>query len=195
MLYGICNLSIVPLRIEASDASEMVSQVLFGEDFSILEKEKKWSKIRLSFDGYEGYIDNKQYLQIDEETFDKLADSANYYSSEIIDFVTNKKNHLSTIAIGSRLPFYKNQHLIVGSEDYYYDGNVYSEKLDKYEIIQKAFLKVKDAYREAVILRDVQGMSYEEIAEILKVNEGTVKSRINRGRAQLQILLKDIYNE
>ena len=139
MLYGICNLSIVPLRIEASDASEMVSQVLFGEDFLILEKEKKWSKIRLSFDGYEGYIDNKQYLQIDEETFDKLADSANYYSSEIIDFVTNKKNHLSTIAIGSRLPFYKNQHLIVGSEDYYYDGNVYSKKLDKHELIQKAY--------------------------------------------------------
>ena len=49
MLYGICNLSIVPLRVEASDASEMVSQVLFGEDFLILEKEKKWSKIRLSF--------------------------------------------------------------------------------------------------------------------------------------------------
>jgi RNA polymerase sigma-70 factor (ECF subfamily) len=38
-------------------------------------------------------------------------------------------------------------------------------------------------------------MTYEEIAEILGVNEGTVKSRINRGRAQLQELLKDIYKE
>ena len=47
MLYGICNLSIVPLRIEASDTSEMVSQVLFGEHFKVLEKRKKWSKIRL----------------------------------------------------------------------------------------------------------------------------------------------------
>ena len=56
MRYGICNLSIVPLRLEASDASEMVSQVLFGEDFKVLEKQKKWSKIQLSFDGYEGYI-------------------------------------------------------------------------------------------------------------------------------------------
>jgi RNA polymerase sigma-70 factor (ECF subfamily) len=63
----------------------------------------------------------------------------------------------------------------------------------KDEIIQKALLKVKEAYREAVILRDVQGMSYEEISEILGVNEGTVKSRINRGRAQLQELLKSIY--
>jgi RNA polymerase sigma-70 factor (ECF subfamily) len=38
-------------------------------------------------------------------------------------------------------------------------------------------------------------LSYEEIAGILKVNEGTIKSRINRGRAQLQELLKDIYRE
>ena len=65
----------------------------------------------------------------------------------------------------------------------------------KDEIIQRALLKVKEAYREAVILRDIQGMSYEEISEILGVNEGTVKSRINRGRAQLQKLLKSIYNE
>jgi len=65
----------------------------------------------------------------------------------------------------------------------------------KDEIIQKALGKVKETYREAVILRDIQGMSYEEISEILGVNEGTVKSRINRGRAQLQELLKGIYKE
>jgi len=65
----------------------------------------------------------------------------------------------------------------------------------KEEIIQRALLKVKETYREAVILRDIQGLSYEEISEILGVNEGTVKSRINRGRAQLQELLKVIYKE
>jgi len=41
MDYGICDLSIVPLRLEPSDASELVSQVLFGEDFEILEKRQK----------------------------------------------------------------------------------------------------------------------------------------------------------
>ena len=65
----------------------------------------------------------------------------------------------------------------------------------KDEIIQKALLKVKETYREAVILRDIQGLSYEEISEMLGVNEGTVKSRINRGRAQLQELLKGIYKD
>ncbi|MFO7526902.1 MAG: sigma-70 family RNA polymerase sigma factor [Ignavibacteriaceae bacterium] len=65
----------------------------------------------------------------------------------------------------------------------------------KDEIIQKALLKVKEVYREAVILRDIQELSYEEISEILGIEVGTVKSRINRGRAQLQKLLKHIYND
>ena len=65
----------------------------------------------------------------------------------------------------------------------------------KDEIIQKAIRKVSPAYREMVILRDIQGLSYEEITEISGVRVGTVKSRINRGRAQLQKLLEDIYKE
>jgi RNA polymerase sigma-70 factor (ECF subfamily) len=65
----------------------------------------------------------------------------------------------------------------------------------KNEIIQNALLKVRDSYREAVILRDIQGLSYEEIAEIIGIEVGTVKSRINRGRAELQKFLKDIYND
>jgi RNA polymerase sigma-70 factor, ECF subfamily len=65
----------------------------------------------------------------------------------------------------------------------------------KDEIIQKALLKVSDSYREMVILRDIQELSYEEIAEVTGIAVGTVKSRINRGRAQLQKLLKDIYKE
>lgn len=65
----------------------------------------------------------------------------------------------------------------------------------KNEMIQKALLKVKPVYREVVILRDVQDLSYEEISEITGLAIGTVKSRINRGRAQLQKLLKNIYRE
>ncbi len=65
----------------------------------------------------------------------------------------------------------------------------------KDEIIQKALMKVSDSYRDVVILRDVQGLSYEEIAEIKGLEVGTVKSRINRGRGQLKKLLKDIYKE
>lgn len=90
---------------------------------------------------------------------------------------------------------YGEEHKTYDLPDESYRPDVATDSGIKDEIIQKALLKVKEAYREAVILRDVQGMSYEEIAEILGVNEGTVKSRINRGRAQLQELLKDIYKE
>lgn len=65
----------------------------------------------------------------------------------------------------------------------------------KNTIIQKALLKVKPVYREVVVLRDIEGFSYEEIAEITGLSIGTVKSRINRGRSQLQKLLKNIYKE
>lgn len=62
-------------------------------------------------------------------------------------------------------------------------------------IIQNALAQISESYREVVILRDVEGLSYEEISEITGITVGTVKSRINRGRAQLQELLKDIYRE
>lgn len=76
-----------------------------------------------------------------------------------------------------------------------YRPDVQTDMKIKSEIIQKALLKVKDSYREAVILRDVQELSYEEIAEIMQIEIGTVKSRINRGRAELQKYLKDIYKD
>ena len=47
MRFGICNLSIVPIRSESSDKSEQISQIIYGEVFSILEEKTKWSKISL----------------------------------------------------------------------------------------------------------------------------------------------------
>jgi len=90
---------------------------------------------------------------------------------------------------------YGEDHSTFDLPDESYRPDVVTDSGIKEEIIQKALMKVKESYREAVILRDIQGMSYEEISEILGISEGTVKSRINRGRAQLQELLKSIYKE
>ncbi|GAB6281966.1 MAG: sigma-70 family RNA polymerase sigma factor [Ignavibacterium sp.] len=73
--------------------------------------------------------------------------------------------------------------------------DVQTDMVIKEKIIQDALLKVAEVYREAVILRDIQDLSYEEIAKILGITVGTVKSRINRGRAYLKKLLKNIYME
>ncbi len=58
--------------------------------------------------------------------------------------------------------------------------------------IQSALAKVSPELREAVILRDLEDMDYKEIALVLKIPEGTVKSRISRGRAELAKLLQRI---
>ena len=58
------------------------------------------------------------------------------------------------------------------------------------QILQATLQKLSPDLREAVILRDLQEMEYREIAEVLQIPEGTVKSRINRGRAELARLLR-----
>lgn len=140
MFYGICNLSIVAVRFEASEKSEMVTQLLFGEHFTILEKQKNWSKIKIFSDGYEGFVDNKQFEEITEDYFEKLSISEAVFSGEIIDFISNSNNDFTTIPIGSRLPFFFKNEFTINTKRYLYDGKVYSEKLPKKEIIQKAFI-------------------------------------------------------
>ena len=63
------------------------------------------------------------------------------------------------------------------------------------EMVQKGLQKLSPELREAVILRDLQDMDYREIALALKVPEGTVKSRINRGRTELARLLSRTYRQ
>ena len=64
MEYGFCNLNLVPVRSGPSEKTEMVSQLLFGEIFEILEKDGKWIQIKMTYDNYVGWIDMKQYLPI-----------------------------------------------------------------------------------------------------------------------------------
>jgi RNA polymerase sigma-70 factor (ECF subfamily) len=63
------------------------------------------------------------------------------------------------------------------------------------EMVHEALQKLSPELREALILRDLQDMDYRDIATALKVPEGTVKSRINRGRAELARLLQRTYRQ
>ena len=67
MGFGIADLSIIPMRSEQSERSEMVSQILFGELYEVLEITEKWMFVRLVHDGYEGWIDRKMHLPVSEE--------------------------------------------------------------------------------------------------------------------------------
>jgi RNA polymerase sigma-70 factor (ECF subfamily) len=61
------------------------------------------------------------------------------------------------------------------------------------QVIEEAIARLPEDQRMLVLLRDVEGRSYEEIAETTGLNEGTVKSRLNRGRRRLQEWLKELW--
>jgi RNA polymerase sigma-70 factor, ECF subfamily len=69
------------------------------------------------------------------------------------------------------------------------------ESRETKEMVHEALQKLSPELREAVILRDLQDMDYRDIAQVLKVPEGTVKSRINRGRTELGRLLQRTYRQ
>ncbi|HEX8882218.1 MAG TPA: sigma-70 family RNA polymerase sigma factor, partial [Candidatus Acidoferrum sp.] len=77
-------------------------------------------------------------------------------------------------------------------------GTTPFEQLASHEIqdaVQGALQQVSEAFRSAVILRDLEGLSYEEVAEVLECSVGTVKSRILRGRRALKEILEPMLQE
>ena len=139
MQYGICNLSIVPLRIEPSDKSELVSQVLYGELFKVLEQRKSWSRIRLAFDKYEGWIDNKQYLEIDQDTYKSIKAQDHILSTDLIECVQDENQQIYTIPIGASL----NGLDIL---NHTHDGNTIATKQDRSNLIKTAFTYLNAPY-------------------------------------------------
>lgn len=105
--YGIANISIIPVRFEPSEKSEMVTQILFGEHFEIIRSDEKWTKIRIAYDGYEGWVDKKAIDPITKRQFHKIPENNNYVVSEITKKIYVGKELLPmTILAGSSVPFY-----------------------------------------------------------------------------------------
>ena len=91
------------MRKENSHQSEMVSQLLYGECYKIVEKRKNWVKIRLEWDGYEGWIDQNQLNKISRESFDKITQSTLKISIDLVNYITTEENLLFPVLIGSDL--------------------------------------------------------------------------------------------
>ncbi len=91
----------------------MVNQALFGETFKIIDHRKKWYKIRLSHDDYEGWIDKKQAHLINKESYTALSKQTHLLSGAPVDLLSAKdpKDHL-TIVQGSYLPGLKSGEAI-----------------------------------------------------------------------------------
>ena len=139
MQYGICNLSIVPLRFAPLETGEMVTQVLYGDHFKVLEKRGKWSRIRIAFDAYEGWIANNQYLEITGNSYSEFDSQTPELSADLIEFVADEKQNLMPIPLGSALNF-------VSFLGHSHDGNKMNGKKRKENILKTAFLYLNSPF-------------------------------------------------
>ena len=143
-MFGICNLAIIPLRIEPNDRSEIVSQILFGEHFKVLEQFKQWSKIKLYFDDYEGWIDSKQYQVLTESDYLQLSQDNIVLNADLLEYITDTKNLLLPIPLGASLSFLN--HSNINRANFHFEGTKISGINPKDCILNSAFLFLNAPY-------------------------------------------------
>ena len=143
-MFGICNLAIIPLRLEPSDRSEQVSQLLFGDHFTIIEQLDKWVKIETAFDNYLGWIDNKQFQTITEKQFHSIEQSPMVLNGDLIEYISTPKNQLIPIPLGSCLSFLDNEQ--INTENYSFEGIKICGIKDKSNLVKTAFMYLNAPY-------------------------------------------------
>ncbi len=112
---AICPLSIVPVRREPNERSEQVAQWLFGETADVLERNKKWARLRFHHDGYEGWVDVKQMGTVED------AEQKPVRSIEQFMHVSTATGALM-VPFGAVLPAYSAGHFNIGTEQLSFPG-------------------------------------------------------------------------
>ncbi|MAY83572.1 MAG: hydrolase Nlp/P60 [Flavobacteriales bacterium] len=152
MKYGICHLSVVPCRAEASEKSEQVTQLLFGELIKVYEKKSTWFRIKHQNDGYECYIDEKQFITISQREFEAIRDAKPNVLHDLADVVSNKENgERMSILIGSQLSGYQSNAQSLKFANLEFElASKYEEKLavlDKSRLKDNALLLLNSPYQ------------------------------------------------
>lgn len=143
---GISRLSVVPVRSDASDKSEQVTQLLFGDHYTVVElsENQKWIKIEICFDGYQGWIDRKQHYMISEAYFNQINSSDYKICMDLTSSILYKKHHIS-IVMGSILPIATNE-LFKMEEQLAFNGESKSlSQKREYDFLKEMALKYLNA--------------------------------------------------
>ena len=144
MNFGISILSVVPIRKQASNQSEMTTQLIFGEHYKILESQKEWSKIQIAHDKYVGWISNNQIYRIDQEEYEKLEKEIPTLTTDILDIIEGETHQ--PIVIGSVLPTYKSDHALINNKMFKFLGKKTQGFSQKKHLINNAMIFLNAPY-------------------------------------------------
>lgn len=115
--HGICKLSVVPVRAEATDESEIVTQLLFGDYVKVLAKGEPWIKIYFPADDYEGWMDFKQLKYVDERVFE-LGVNQEHRLATLGTVQVEGPLGLQHIMFGSNLPGFNGDRFFLDGDEY-----------------------------------------------------------------------------
>ena len=121
MKYGISHLSIVPIRSEPSHKSEMVSQLLFGECYTVIKEQKNWLQVECCYDTYQGWIDAAQFHELNEKEFNNNTENNCGVAMELSGSAASGFDSVPIVA-GSSLPFFDGMNFKIGKEKFIYNG-------------------------------------------------------------------------
>lgn len=127
----------------------MVTQLLFGEYFEILEEHKQWLRVKSGLDGYEGWIDSKQCQPISKDTYQSLKKQTPAYVADVMGVITDEIDKISfPITIGSLLHFTRGKDIVIEKRKYSYQGNTAtpSGKVKRSELVEDAFSFLNSPY-------------------------------------------------
>jgi gamma-D-glutamyl-L-lysine dipeptidyl-peptidase len=130
MNYGISGLSVIPVRKEPSEKSEMVTQVLFGEHFEVVEEMVGWCHVKLAWDGYEGWIDSKMITPVSARMYSKYENKPFAVTGDIFSLIpVNAEQNLMLVA-GSTLPVWRPnlKQFSINNDHYKAAGEIYTGK-------------------------------------------------------------------
>lgn len=114
LMIAICHLSVVPVRKEPSDRSEMTTQLLMGDLVEINGEDGNWRKVTILDDGYSGWVDVKQVLYLSDEEALIANDSPVQYSDMLTATAVQENGTVKSIVLGSHLPSLKNGRFVLG---------------------------------------------------------------------------------
>ncbi len=128
MTKGICTISIIPVRISPSHQSEMVTQLLFGEQYTVLEEINEWIKIVNKYDDYEGWIHRNQFINSD-----KAYEEANHcFSTEIFSYAVTDYIEKIIIPAAGLLPLNSEGQIQIAGKTYNSDTQFFNPEKQKY---------------------------------------------------------------
>ena len=121
MNYGICALSTLPVRAEPTDRAELVTELVFGECYSILLVQGAWQQVRIAADQYVGWMDAKQHAPVSAAYFAAWQAQDHPRSLDLVQIVSDADSRLPVI-LGARLPFFDGMTLRLGERQLFYNG-------------------------------------------------------------------------